>query len=374
MKHTALKSEEKRFRPAGQLLIEISVYADRKVFKCKMSEESISKQTVRQGRVNRLKRLIVFALAAMILVPVFLCMVLFIRVSLLEQTMMQMKEQLDGIQYAMEELKLSRSQEAGEVQAVTGQPAIAPGSVMGTGEMGGMEEAAEGDREAAEEVSGGDALAAEDAAHKVYLTFDDGPSIYTEEILDILDRYDVKATFFVLGKEDDDSQEAIKEIVDRGHTLGMHSYSHKYSEIYQSVEDFAADFLKLQDYLYDLTGIRCQVYRFPGGSSNTVSSVDMHEFADYLETQDTRFFDWNISSQDASSKRLSVKKLVENTTTGISQRKSSMILMHDSADKRSTVEALPMIIENILAMEDTVILPITDDTEPIQHIQKKVNE
>ena len=75
----------------------------------------------------------------------------------------------------------------------------------------------------------------------VYLTFDDGPSTGTEEILTILRQYNVKATFFVVGKEDEYSMEMYEKIVEEGHTLGMHSYSHQYSTIYQSVEDFAKD-------------------------------------------------------------------------------------------------------------------------------------
>ena len=96
---------------------------------------------------------------------------------------------------------------------------------------------------------------------KVYLTFDDGPSGNTSRILDILAEYDVKATFFVVGKEEEQYQELYKRIVDEGHTLGMHSYSHKYDEIYQSVDSFAQDMSKLQEFLYETTGVWCQIGR-----------------------------------------------------------------------------------------------------------------
>ena len=210
--------------------------------------------------------------------------------------------------------------------------------------------------------------------HKVYLTFDDGPSKYTPEILDILDWYEVKATFFVVGKESASAREYILDIVDRGHTLGMHSYSHVYSEIYASVESFAADFDKQQQYLYQLTGEPCMVYRFPGGSSNTVSSVPMSEFARYLDGRGVTFYDWNIVSGDGAVELLTVEELVQNCTTGIGRDESSIILLHDSADKSTTVEALPEILESILSMENIVILPIEADTVPIQHIQWKVEE
>lgn len=208
-----------------------------------------------------------------------------------------------------------------------------------------------------------------EAAHKVYLTFDDGPSIYTQDILDILDEYGVKATFFILGKENDSAKEAMKRIVEDGHTLAMHSYTHKYADIYASVEDFAEDFAKIQNYIYDVTGVKSTVYRFPGGSSNSVSSMDMAVFARYLDEQDVSFFDWNVSSGDGGKYVLSVETLLENCTSKIETREASVILLHDSAGKKTTVEALPSIIEAILDMEDTVILPITGGTEPVQHIK-----
>lgn len=172
----------------------------------------------------------------------------------------------------------------------------------------------------------------------------------------------------MVGKESESEKEALTMIVDGGHTLGMHSYSHKYAELYQSEESFAEDFVKLQSYLYEVTGVESKFYRFPGGSSNRVSDVDMKEFADYLESQGVQFYDWNISSGDASKVPLSVDTLVRNSMEGIEDNSTSIILFHDSADKRTTVDALPIIIERIQAMKDTVILPITEETVPIQHI------
>lgn len=210
----------------------------------------------------------------------------------------------------------------------------------------------------------------DEVAHKVYLTFDDGPSIYTDEILDILAEYNVKATFFVVGKEDEHSQDAIRRIVNEGHTLGMHSYSHKYVDLYDSLDSFKEDFEKQQNYLEELTGVKSKVYRFPGGSSNTVSNQDMRFFAYYLDSQDVVFYDWNVDSGDAANRHTSVDMLVQNSTVTIPRWKTSIILMHDAADKHTTVEALPQIIETIQAMEDTEILPITEDTTPIQHLHR----
>lgn len=209
-----------------------------------------------------------------------------------------------------------------------------------------------------------------EASRKVYLTFDDGPSVYTTEILDILDEYDVKATFFVLGKEDEVSVELIQDIHERGHTVGMHSYSHKYNEIYASKEAFIEDYRKIRNFLSETVGVNSYCYRFPGGSSNTISSIDMMEFADYLEEQGVVYYDWNISSGDGSSVALTVDQIEENVLRDLAGFNTAVVLLHDAAEKRSTVDALPGIIEAILAMEDTAILPITEDTVPIQHVQR----
>lgn len=217
----------------------------------------------------------------------------------------------------------------------------------------------------------GEAATQEDGGRKVYLTFDDGPSSNTGRILDILAEYDVKATFFVVGKTEEKYQSLYKRIVEEGHTLAMHSYSHKYNEIYQSRESYVEDLTKLQEFLYETTGVWCRYCRFPGGSSNTVSRVDMHELIEYLEGQDMTYFDWNVSSGDASSAYISPETVVRNSTARLSEFREAIILLHDAADKDSTVQALPELIEKIQAMEDTTIVPITDETEPIHHISNE---
>lgn len=211
----------------------------------------------------------------------------------------------------------------------------------------------------------------DDNVRRVYLTFDDGPSSNTGKILDILAEYDVKATFFVVGKEEEKYEALYKRIVEEGHTLGMHSYSHKYGEIYQSVDSYAQDLSKLQEFLYDTTGVWCRYCRFPGGSSNTASKVDMNELIAYLDEQDITYFDWNISSGDASSSYISKDAILHNCLQQIPRFDECMILMHDASNKDTTVQALPELIEKIQAMEDTIIVPISEDTEPIQHISNE---
>ena len=201
----------------------------------------------------------------------------------------------------------------------------------------------------------------------VYLTFDDGPSSSTNEILDILDEYDVKATFFVCGKPNARYNDVYTRIVKDGHTLGMHSYSHKYSDIYSSLESFKEDLDKLRIFLYESTGVWAKYYRFPGGSSNGVSQVDMKELIDQLDSDEITYFDWNVSAGDDRA-GATKESIYANIVGNIPKFKHCIVLMHDAADKQSTVEALPEIIEAVQAMDDTVIVPITDNTLPVQHI------
>ncbi len=249
-------------------------------------------------------------------------------------------------------------------------PVMAQDQDIDEGEQSGALYTASGVSESERNESDAEGAAAgeEDGCRKVYLTFDDGPSGKTDEILDILAAYNVKATFFVVGKTEEKYQPLYKRIVEEGHTLAMHSYSHKYNEIYQSRESYIEDLSKLQEFLYETTGVWCRYCRFPGGSSNTVSRVDMHELIDYLEEQDMTYFDWNVSSGDASTAYISPEAVVRNSTARLAEFDEAIILLHDAVDKASTVQALPELIEKIQAMEDTKIVPITDETEPIHHI------
>lgn len=299
----------------------------------------------RRRRVQRLKKMIVLSVLIWMILPVGLSIILFCMTGSLYG---QLEEQREALQQIAD--RVSQQEDLAELQ----QPMTGRKESIETVPAVGMQ---------------GEAVLPE-AAHKVYLTFDDGPSKYTEDILDILDAYDVKATFFVLGKENEYSVSMLREIAKRGHTIGMHSYSHRYVDIYSSVEAFSEDFYRIYSYILDNTGIQSVYYRFPGGSSNTISDIDMQVFADFLAEQEVEYYDWNLSSGDGGNVLLDVDTLVRNSTENILQHSTSIILMHDAASRPTTVEALPQIIENILAMEDTVILPITEETTPVHHIHR----
>lgn len=221
----------------------------------------------------------------------------------------------------------------------------------------------------AEWVLQADVMAEEEGVKQqnIYLTFDDGPGSYTNEILDILKQYQVKATFFVVGKEDKESLKIYRRIVKEGHTLGMHSYSHKYDEIYSSLEAFSKDFMKIRLLLYETTGVMPMFYRFPGGSSNKVSKLPMEVFIQFLNEQGITYCDWNAANGDALGTLLTAEKLKENVMESVSGRTNAVVLMHDAPAYHSTVEALPGILEE-LQEKGAKLLPITETAVPVQHI------
>ena len=298
----------------------------------------------RRRRVQRLKKTIILLLITSILIPIVLCIILFFRMS-------GMQKQIDELQEMVELKKMEQMAALPQVDAQQPETSNRTDSVRNIydGEEPQNEESQEG--------------------RKIYLTFDDGPSSYTDEILDILKQYDVKATFFVVGKTDEESIAAYQRIVKEGHTLGMHSYSHKYEEIYQSVEAYAQDLSKLQEFLYKTTGVWSRYTRFPGGSSNNVSQVDMSELIDYLNKQGIKYFDWNISSGDATSGQISAQTIVDNIMHDVEAYNTVIVLMHDAVGKETTVEALPIIIEQLLELPDTTLHAIDDETVPVQHIK-----
>ncbi|MCI7043063.1 MAG: polysaccharide deacetylase [Lachnospiraceae bacterium] len=298
-------------------------------------------------RIRRLKKMILGSVAMAILIPTIICIILGVRVAVLSDKTRELTAQLE--------------EERNKPEEVTG--------VFSTAYV---EESKR--EEEIEVLSQEEEPEVTESIRKIYLTFDDGPSSSTNEILDILKSYDVKATFFVVGKTDEASKEAYRRIVAEGHTLGMHSYSHKYDEIYRSEESFQEDLSKLQEYLYEVTGVWSRYYRFPGGSSNTVSRTDMQALITWLNENDITYYDWNVASGDAVSGLLSKDTIVNNCLSGVFNQPDSMILMHDASDKRTTVEALPEIISRIRMKGDVSFLAITDETVPIQHVKEKTTQ
>ncbi len=311
----------------------------------------------RRKRIDRLKKIIVRTILLMILLPLIGCIILGIKLSRADKTLDRLADRIVILEGALKK----SVDEKDRTEAIF---RISESVWQKMGQEAENEQAAA--EVAASAVSGNDHTGKE--VRKVYFTFDDGPSIYTEDILDILAQYNVKATFFVTGKRKEMYADTYRRIVEEGHTLGMHSYSHEYSDIYASVENFRKDIERLNSLLYNETGVISRFYRFPGGSSNKVSQTDINELMDYLDAMDITFFDWNISAGDAMSTPVSSEYIVNRVMTEIPRHKEAVILMHDAAGKRSTVDALPILIEKIRALEEeTEILPITEETPPVRH-------
>ncbi len=191
-----------------------------------------------------------------------------------------------------------------------------------------------------------DTMRAQNADKKIcFLTFDDGPSKNTLKILDILDRYNIKATFFVIGRG---KTEYMKDIVDAGHAIGLHSYSHEFSQIYQSETAYFEDLQKLSDLVRETTGVTTTLMRFPGGSSNTASKKYcngiMTALTKSVEQKGYAYFDWNCDSHDADGATVPASQII-NSIKRESGAQHLTVLMHDAGAKTSTVEALPAVIE-----------------------------
>lgn len=214
-----------------------------------------------------------------------------------------------------------------------------------------------------------------DGTKVCYLTFDDGPSSNgTPQILDILTRYNIKATFFVVGYGRLDYLQAI---VNQGSTVGLHTNSHVYASLYSSYEAYFDDLEAISNKVYDRIGIRSSIIRFPGGSSNISSLTKgncpglMTRLTVDVEAAGYRYFDWNIDSGDADQKLAPPQTILDNVIRQSSNKSQICILMHDTDAKTTTVDALPAIIE-YLASQGFEFRALTMDS-PVFHHQKLNN-
>lgn len=197
----------------------------------------------------------------------------------------------------------------------------------------------------------------------IYLTFDDGPSRYTGKLLDVLKKYNIKATFFVTNQSWDDN--LIKRMYSEGHSIGIHTYTHKYGEIYSSEESYFEDLNKLRDKIYNSTGYYSNIVRFPGGSSNTVSSFNagiMTRLAKKLESNGYKYFDWNVESNDTSS-NISSDRIANNIINSLGSRSTYIILQHDT--KLNSVNAVEKVIK--YGIENGYKFSALDETSPTIH-------
>ena len=302
--------------------------------------EILEQQRQRRKRINRMKTGIVLTIAIWMIVSLLAIMILTVQVIKLNSKVYILEIQQTS--------KVSPSEENASNDAeVSAEPDPYANVITGINSLENM--AKDGDK------------------HRVYLTFDCNPGKNTEAILDVLARYNLKATFFVVGDETGENDAIYQRIVNEGHTLGMNSYSNQYSSIYSSAQSFEEDYTKISDFIYETTGIESKLYRFPGGSSNRISNVNMAEFVRILNQKGVVYFDWNVSAGD-NAVDYTVDDVISNVTEGIMQYKTSVVLLHDDENKTVTVEALEPLINKLKQMHAD-ILPIDENTYVVQYIK-----
>lgn len=199
----------------------------------------------------------------------------------------------------------------------------------------------------------------------IYLTFDDGPGPYTQQLLDILAAYNVKATFFTTSANPNYLSLLAAE-AEAGHTVAIHSATHQYSQIYASEEAYFADLKQQSDLIEEQTGIKSMLLRFPGGGSNTVSRKYcpgiMSILTQDVQDQGYQYFDWNVASGDAGETK-NTEEIFNNVINGVQKHDVSIVLQHDI--HKYSVDAVEKIIVWGIANGYT-FLPL-DETSPTVH-------
>lgn len=194
-----------------------------------------------------------------------------------------------------------------------------------------------------------DSTEVEQNKKQAFLTFDDGPSRNTEEVLAILEQYGIPATFFVIGNQIDGSTEdVIRRAVSQGCLIGVHTYCHKAETIYNSAQACYDDIMEAKDKLEALTEKPVTFYRFPWGSSNCYVASYKQEIIGLLTEAGLEYEDWNVSGEDSVG-RPGADSIIGHIKKNYQIAKDPVILLHDSAINEETVKALPVIIEMFLA-------------------------
>jgi peptidoglycan/xylan/chitin deacetylase (PgdA/CDA1 family) len=182
----------------------------------------------------------------------------------------------------------------------------------------------------------------------VYLTFDDGPWSGTPQLLDLLDQYGVKATFFVTAQffdEEEDLVNAIKQIHDRGHEVAVHTYLHEYRDIYASVDAYLEDYKKMDDIIVKAIGTRSHAFRFPGGSNNVYDKDIREDLIREMNSRGLVYYDWN--AYDGGCDGYSESQMISSAVEESESQDSSILLMHDTKAQSFILDTLPSIISQL---------------------------
>lgn len=197
----------------------------------------------------------------------------------------------------------------------------------------------------------------------IYLTFDDGPGPYTKNLLKTLARYNVKATFFVTGKND---TAIITDIASAGHTIGNHTVSHQYSSIYASEEAFFDELHRMDAIIMEKIGISTRLMRFPGGSSNTCSRFNpkiMTRLTSLVEKEGYLYLDWNVDSGDAGNAK-TPGEVYKNVISGIKDTNVAIVLQHDNR-AHSVITVQRIIVWGL--KHGYTFLPVNENAPSVHH-------
>lgn len=296
----------------------------------------------RKNRIKRFKAVIIFMMFMLLIIPNVLSVYLFMNIKELQSSINNLNAEVENIKNTEVEINENTELQIEETKDTNKQQVVYRTLT---------------DKEAYP------------GYQRIYLTFDDGPSKNTDEILDILNEYGAKATFFVLKKDGFDDK--YKRIVNEGHSLGIHSDTHDYSVIYSSPEKFEIDVNSVYNFISDLTSVKPVLYRFPGGSSNTIYKGDKQDLISIIDKTGLRYYDWNVASNDSVNGGLAKEQITNNVIKGIGDKEDAFVLLHDTQDKYSTVEALRMILDSYSNKDNVIFLPVTEFTEPCEHVTRK---
>ena len=197
----------------------------------------------------------------------------------------------------------------------------------------------------------------------IYLTFDDGPSENTLAVLSILDKYNIKATFFMCGSKSDNDKEIMKKVADDGHSIGMHSLSHNYTKIYSSVDSYLEDFNNTYNNIYEATGVKPNIFRFPGGSINDYNKLDYQQIIAETTRRGFVYYDWSASGGDTAD-GANWASIYSNVLNGTKGKDRAVILLHDSQGHEKTVTVLEDIIIE-LQNKGYTFDKITNEVKPV---------
>ena len=201
----------------------------------------------------------------------------------------------------------------------------------------------------------------------IFLTFDDGPSARTGEVLDILKQKNVKATFFVVGNTSTACKDYMKRIVEEGHTIAPHTFTHNFKSIYSSVEAYLNDFNKIYTLIYETTGVKPTIFRFAGGSKNSFNKNNYREIIAEMTRRGFDYYDWNLSVGDAAKKSLTpAEKCLSNVLNYSAKYNNAVVLMHDAQPKTTTVQALPALIDG-LRNQGFSFQKLSNEIYPVPH-------